>query len=189
MTMNRYLPHVYVIPEDDANRQLASGFVLHHEVDDRRIQVMPPAGGWGDVLRTFQDEYIPKLKDYSHAHVVLLIDFDGDINARRVTFEESIPVDIKARVFVIGSKDNPEALKGELRISFEKIGGKLAEDCGKGATDYWGHGQLKHNDTDQQRLVGAVKPFLFNAPATSPSLLPIHLPRNERCDAGDRDEQ
>ena len=44
--MNKYAPHVYIIPEDDRDRQIAEGFVNHHEVDDRRIQVMPPAGGW-----------------------------------------------------------------------------------------------------------------------------------------------
>jgi hypothetical protein len=26
--VNRYLPHVLVLPEDDANRQIANGFVL-----------------------------------------------------------------------------------------------------------------------------------------------------------------
>jgi hypothetical protein len=60
MTVNKNAPHVYVIPEDDADRQLADGFVLHHGVDARRIQVMPPAGGWREVQRTFQDEYIGK---------------------------------------------------------------------------------------------------------------------------------
>jgi hypothetical protein len=45
MTVNRKRPHVFVIPEDDANRQLANAFVL--EVDhDRQIMVLKEAGGW-----------------------------------------------------------------------------------------------------------------------------------------------
>jgi hypothetical protein len=29
MAVNRYKPHIYVVPEDDANRQIANGFLLH----------------------------------------------------------------------------------------------------------------------------------------------------------------
>ncbi len=43
MSVNKYKEHVYVILEDDANRQIADGFVGHRNVDDRRIQVMPVA--------------------------------------------------------------------------------------------------------------------------------------------------
>ena len=56
--MNKYAPHVYVIPEDDRDRQIAGGFVGHHQVKDPRIKVMPIAGGWPNVLKTFQEEYI-----------------------------------------------------------------------------------------------------------------------------------
>src|SRR5947209_18812124 len=129
MTMNKYAPHVYVIPEDDRDRQIADGFVLHHQVKDTRIQVVPPAGGWSKVLKTFRDEYIQKIREYPHAHVVMLIDFDGRIDERRAEFEQAIPDDLKVRVFVVGSKDNPETLKKALKISFEEIGKSLANDC------------------------------------------------------------
>ena len=42
---------------------------------------MPLAGGWRNVLKTFQDEYIQKLRDYPQAHVVMLIDFDGHVRS------------------------------------------------------------------------------------------------------------
>lgn len=38
MSVNLYEPHVFVIPEDDANRQLADGF--HLEVDWSRQKQM-----------------------------------------------------------------------------------------------------------------------------------------------------
>lgn len=159
--MNKYAPHVYVIPEDDRDRQIADGFVLHHQVKDTRIQVVPPAGGWPNVLKTFRDEYIPKLRDYRDAHVIMVIDFDNQVEKRKADFEQEIPEEFKVRVFVIGPKHTPETLKNELKKSFEEIGTSLADDCGADTTALGGHEQLNHNDADRQRLVQAVKPFLF----------------------------
>ena len=65
------------------------------------------------MLKTFRDEYIPKLRDYPKAHVVMLIDFDDQVEKRRADFEQEIPADLKTRVFVIGSKHTPETLKKE----------------------------------------------------------------------------
>ncbi len=165
--MNKYESHVYVIPEDDRDRQIAEGFRLHHEVDARRIQVMPLAGGWPNVLKTFQDEYIQTLQNYPKAHVVMLIDFDGQIEKRRAKFEQAIPDDLKVRVFVVGSRDEPETLKRALTIGFEEIGKTLANDCAADSAIHWDHEQLHHNDGERQRLVQTVKPFLFNAPAAT----------------------
>jgi hypothetical protein len=159
--MNKYVEHVYVIPEDDADRQIAVGFVNHRRVRDTRIQVMPVAGGWRNVLKTFMDEYIRKLRDYPLAHVVMIIDFDGCFDQRREEFENSIPVDIKPRVFVVGPKHTPETIKGALNKSFEKIGESLADECDAGPAGLWGHVQLNHNDPDRRRLDQTVKPFFF----------------------------
>ncbi len=159
--MNKYKFHVYVVPEDDADRQIADGFILHHEVNDTRIKVVPPAGGWSKVLKTLQDEYIPTLRNYPLAHVVMLIDFDDEVVVRKDIFEREIPDDLKARVFLVGSKDNPETLKKELKMTFEGIGLSLAQDCNAGTTEHWDCEQLKHNDTERHRLVQTVKPFLL----------------------------
>ncbi len=159
--MNRYRPHIYVIPEDDADRQLADGFVLHHQVIESRIQIMPPAGGWSEVLKTFRDEYIPKLHQHHFAHVVMLIDFDNQVVKRTAEFIQEIPPEFKNRVFVLGLKDEPETLKKELKLSFEKIGMDLAEDCNTEKMLFWNHEQLQHNDAERQRLIHVVKPFLF----------------------------
>lgn len=158
MTMNKYSPHVYVIPEDDADRQIADGFLLHPRVNETRIQVMPPAGGWPRVLATFQDEYLPKLHAYPHAHVVMLIDFDDQVEKRRFDFEKEIPADLKSRVFVIGTRNTPEALKKELKRSLEAIGQALADDCAAGTAAIWDHGQLIHNDAERKRFLETVWP-------------------------------
>ena len=68
----------------------------------------------------------------------MLIDFDGKINERRAEFERAIPEDIKTRVFVVGTKDEPETLKRSLNISFEEIGKSLAEDCDTGSSESLG---------------------------------------------------
>jgi hypothetical protein len=159
--MNKYKPHVYVIPEDDANRQLADGFVLHHQVKHARIQVVPPAGGWLMVLKSFHDEYIQRLRNYPMGHVILLIDFDDEGESRQARFDEAIPNDLKDRVFVIGSKHTPEALKSAVGMSFESIGMRLADDCDANSVEHWNQEQLQHNDNERQRLIQTVSPFLF----------------------------
>jgi len=56
MSVNHYLPHVLVLPEDDANRQIANGFQL--DISSRQIQVLPEAGGWIRVLECFTEDHI-----------------------------------------------------------------------------------------------------------------------------------
>ena len=124
--MNKYAPHVYVIPEDDRNRQIADGFVLHHQVNNTRIQVVPVAGGWAKVLATFREEYISTLRNYANAHVVMLIDFDDQVEARKTRFESKIPAEYRSRVFLVGSRHEPETLKRAIHMGFEKIGESLA---------------------------------------------------------------
>jgi hypothetical protein len=159
--MNKYVECVYVISEDDADRQIADGFVLHPRVKEARIQVLPPAGGWPKVLETFRDEYIPVLRAYPTTHVVMLIDFDNQVDRRKADFEREVPAELETRVFVIGSKHTPETLRKQMNKSFEEIGSALAEDCGTGTGAHWAHEQLSHNDMDRQRLHQAAKPFLF----------------------------
>ncbi len=62
MSQNRERPHILVLLEDDANRQLANGF--HLQVDwtlQRQMQVLPVAGGWGEVLNLFEAELVAEM--------------------------------------------------------------------------------------------------------------------------------
>jgi hypothetical protein len=79
MSVNRYQPHVLVLPEDDANRQLANGFQLHVDpVRLRRMQVLPVAGGWNEVLELFIADHVREMDLNTARFMVLLIDFDGN---------------------------------------------------------------------------------------------------------------
>ena len=162
--MNKFIQHVFVIPEDEADREIADGFVNNERVDDRRIQVMPVARGWPNVLTTFEDEYIPRLRTYLLGHVVMLVDFDNQGRDRMARFQQVIPDDLRGRVFVVGSSMNPESLKDALRLSAEQIGWQLAEDCAQGGAGVWQHEQLQHNAVERERLATAVKVFLFSSP-------------------------
>lgn len=74
MSVNRALPHILVLPEDDANRQFANGF--HLEVDaarQRQMQVLPVAGGWMKVLDRLRTEYRDSMVRFPHRHLLLLI--------------------------------------------------------------------------------------------------------------------
>jgi hypothetical protein len=121
MSINKYKPHIYVIPEDDANRQILNGFLQHPAVAYRTVHDTGLAKGWPNVLVKFQTELLPLIRKFPHGHVVMLIDFDED-QGRRRQFEMEIPEDVKSRVFVLGSRDEPETLRNALKLKFEDIG-------------------------------------------------------------------
>jgi hypothetical protein len=158
--MNKYRPHVVVIPEDDANRQIANGFVLHHAIATRAVGVMPPAGGWGNVLSVFTEQYIRYLRTYGAAFAILLVDFD-DADDRRARCEQCIPDDLKPRVFVVGARHEPEAVKRDVRGSLEEIGTQLAEECYRERYELWVGQHFDHNSAERQRLAAAVKAIVF----------------------------
>lgn len=163
MSVNKERPHLYILPEDRDDEQLANGFVNNYLVDSGQVRVLPVAGGWLSVLEKFNAEYIPHLRKYDQGCVVLLIDFDEDYAARSLHFAGEIPENLKKRVFVIGVLDEPKDLKKALdfKKNFEEIGSALADDCDKNTTTMWDHPHLKHNDPERIRLMKAVKPILF----------------------------
>ncbi len=167
MSINKHQPHVWIIPEDRADEQLANGFIQHPAIDRavaaRAVQVVRPAGGWTAVIEMFIREYVSWLRRFAdHAHVVMLIDFDDkDIEGRRAHFDRNIPEDVKPRVFVIGSKVDPEALQRELSMTRERIGSALAEDCLKQDSELWRHEHLVHNSSELERMSTTIKPILF----------------------------
>lgn len=160
MSVNRYRPHVMVLPEDDANRQLANGFLLGVPLTFmRNIQVLEAAGGWMEVLNRFRADHIVELRRYSSRFMVLLIDFDGQ-GDRLKNAKDSVPDDLADRVFVMGVWSEPEALRAALG-SYETIGRALAKDCGDDTNTTWGHELLQHNATELDRMRQRIRPLLF----------------------------
>lgn len=173
MAANVYQPHLLLLIEDDANRQIFNGFSKHPGLASRRIDPGKPAGGWGVVLEQFQETHIALLRKYPHRHLLMVIDFDSSaakpaahqtgslIERRMELFTEAIPEDLQDRIFVIGCADEPEKLVKDTGFHLEEIGWRLAQDCDRGTDEMWGHRMLKHNAGEIVRLRAKVRPFLF----------------------------
>jgi hypothetical protein len=162
MSVNKYQPHVLVLPEDDANRQLANGFLLDQYLSNRKIQVLQEAGGWTQVLERFKSDHVVGMNRYPGRLMVLLIDFDGD-QARLTRAKAQIPEPLTDRVFVLGALTKPEALKQASLGSYEGIGSAMAKDCREGSDTIWGHDLLRHNASELDRLRTCVRPILFSS--------------------------
>lgn len=159
MTTNKYCPHVLVLVEDDANRQNANGFYLEI-THTRRLQIMPELGGWSNVIEAFLKDYVKSLGNFPHRRVVLLIDFDGDLDRRRPIMLK-IPTEFHNRVFLIGTQSEPEELRREGLGNFENIGKKLAYDCRNDIYETWAHSLLSHNENEILRLRTQIRNILF----------------------------
>jgi hypothetical protein len=161
MSPNSYKPHILILPEDRANAEIANGFLLNSNLNERSIQVLPFEHGWTTVVNKFIDSHVSKMRLYPERMIVLLIDFDekadrlNDVNAK-------IPSDLKDRVFVLGVLSEPEKLKCDVKQGLEEIGEALATDCSDNTDKLWSHDLLKHNKIELQRMIVTVKPFLFN---------------------------
>ncbi len=64
MSVNRYRPHVMVLPEDRANDEWTTGFTLHPALSYQQIQVLPAAGGWKKVLECFESDHASAMATY-----------------------------------------------------------------------------------------------------------------------------
>lgn len=158
MSVNNYKPHLLVLPEDDANAEIANGFQLTDPVAFRQMFVLPVAGGWRRVLDEFRDNHVHLMNKYPLRRIVLLIDCDG--NPQRIAEAKSeVPPNLADRVFVLGVLTEPEGLKG--LGAKESIGKALAEDCVAGANKTWSHDLLRHNIPEAKRLREDVRGFLF----------------------------
>jgi hypothetical protein len=160
MSINKFKPHVLVIPEDDANRQIANGFLLDPDIANRSIQVLEEVGGWTAVRDRFIQDHIANMQQYDDRFVVLLVDFDERAQ-RLIDVTAEIPPDLRERVFVLGVWNEPENLKRALGRPYEELGRLMAEDCKDESQFIWGHPLLEHNAEELARLRERVRPILF----------------------------
>jgi hypothetical protein len=161
MAVNRYLPHVLLLPEDDANSQIATGFHLQvSPVRQRQMQVLLVAGGWNEVLNLFEAEHAMEMDRCPPRYMILLIDFDG-VQNRLEAASARIADHLRDRVFILGALGEPEDLRKAGLGSYETIGRAMAEDCRNGTDTIWGHELLRHNVNEIGRLRQHVLPILF----------------------------
>jgi len=163
MSANKYKPHLRILFEDDANRQIANGFMQNPSLDARAIESNPLSGGWEKVRDEFVAEHAPGMLKNKFLMVLLLIDFDENED-RLENVKSKIDKDyhnLQERVFVLGTYSEPEDLQRDIKLSPEKIGKALAQDCVDETYTTWGHQLLQHNKPELDRMIKNVKPFLF----------------------------
>lgn len=160
MSVNKYRPHVFVLPEDDANRQLANGFLV--DIAHRQVQILPEAGGWAQVLDCFTSDHVGPMQQFSNRFMVLLIDFDRNLD-RLDQIKATIPNDLRDRVFILGALNRPEDFRHAGLGSHEEIGSAVARDCRDNSQAVWNHELLRHNIPELHRARDAVRDFLFAA--------------------------
>ncbi len=166
--VNRDRPHVFILPEDAANSDVANGFV--RSVDfGRAVQILPPSRGWSKALDAVRNEHVPDLRRFPDRHLVVLVDFDRSTD-RRQEFDAVVPRELADRLFVVGAWTEVEGLRRSLREggplkpnTLEGIGVLLAEDCRSGQDGTWGDELLLHNASDVARMRHALRPILFTA--------------------------
>ena len=159
--MDKYSRQLVVVPEDDANRDLANGFVgVMSPLKHRNVFIARPARGWARAAAAWSSL---KLDVYVQRHVVLLVDFDGQHPVRHQEIIASIPAQFHDRVFVLGSEITPEKLKH--RQTLESIGRELGQACASAtsnsASSRWMQQGLAHNATELARLCTTVGALLF----------------------------
>lgn len=144
--VNKARPHVFVLPEDDANRQLANGFHLGAS-STRQFWVSNVAGGWNEVLNHFVLDHISDMERHNQRFMILLIDFDDQPDRLRQA-KVHIPEPLIDRVLCsacppnrkISEKPGLDPTKLSVlhwRETVEKTPTRL------GATDSFGTTQLK----------------------------------------------
>jgi hypothetical protein len=160
VSINKYKPHVIVLPEDRANEEITNGFIQAPNVNSHAILVERPAKGWGKVLEKFEKLLAPEMRRFTERVTVLLIDFDQDENRLSIVTSR-IPEDLKKRVFVLGVLSEPEKLRQKTNKTFEEIGDSLATGCPGNKNELWGDELLKHNKKELDRIFISVQSFLF----------------------------
>ena len=67
--------HVLVLPEDQANHEIANGFrghELNNDRNQRQIQVEEVGRGWRRTCETFKEDYVPRLRSITTRDVIIL---------------------------------------------------------------------------------------------------------------------
>lgn len=163
MSVNLFLPHLIVIPEDNANREIANGFRLIIEKNDRQFLIKKLARGWpnGRNELVALSDSTGHLQKYKSSHAALIVDFDGK-RERGSEIKQMVAEGVRDRVFVIGVLTEPEELRNVTRMKFEQLGSQIGEGCKGSSIGFWQHDLLVHNIEEIRRLSGAVRDIFFN---------------------------
>ena len=160
MSVNKYKPHLFVVPEDKADKNFAVGFELDARLAAGSFQIMPLAGGWLKVINIINDEYVPKLQQNKYSHVLGIIDCDGD-DERIANELAKFPDEVADRIFLLGAIETPEIFRQKVGDNSERIGERMAEECFNESYDLWNHEDLAHVSYEIQRAATTIRPIVF----------------------------
>lgn len=168
MSVNKYKPHIRILPEDTACADILNGFMLHDQLMNT-IQMLSVAGGWPKAKTLVQDVHVPEMQRNTNIHLIVLIDMDKknapniDIEeTRRLDFQKILPSNLQARVAILGAWKDPESLTRNTNRSREEIGMQLASDCYDGTRSLWEHEDLRHNLSELDRIGDQLRKILFS---------------------------
>lgn len=113
------------------------------------------------VLEDFRQIHIAQLRRFLERRLILLLDFDQQIDERTERVRGQIPPDLLPRVYMIGTSSEPEALRTGLGRSLESIGQDLASDCMNGVPGTWDHALLAHTQPERNRMAADVGGMVF----------------------------
>lgn len=157
MSVNREKWHLLIKPEDDANREIAIGFLNALDyAQQSKIQVDRPAGGYLKALEFIQTA---QLERFPLRRVLILIDFDNSVELRKHLVERFASV--SDRVFVLGSRPEAEDMRRELSCHLEECGETVAKACLARKCEVWQLESLKHNANVLARLCPEIYRELF----------------------------
>jgi hypothetical protein len=156
---NKYLPHIQIFPEDDANRDIVQALLLEIGAKTSRYKVFPTQKGWIHVLDNFAAYAVTGMRTFPQRYVVLIIDLD-DKAARLAEAQKKIPLDLADRVFIFGCLSEPERLKVDFG-NFDAVGEALGKSCLDQGKPSWGHPLLKVNLPELTRFREVLCPHIF----------------------------
>jgi len=70
---------------------------------------------------------------------------------------------VRKRVFLLGTRDDPQGFKLSVNLTFEKIGQQLADECFRKEFSLWRHDHLTHIRDEIDRAAATLRPVLFPA--------------------------
>ena len=162
MSGNKYRPHICVLPEHDADRQIANGFLTNSNVALKSIDTLPIGNGWGRVLEEFLHNHAKPVRRNTVSYFILLFDFDAD-ETRLEYFRNQIPSGMHSRVFMIGTWTEPEKLRSDTKSNLEQLGATLASECFENRRELWNHELLRHNLRELNRMPDELRKLIFNS--------------------------
>lgn len=161
---NKFRDHLVIVPEDQKNNDLINGFVNATSIASHAFQIQRIARGWINAVDSLQDM---KLVSLPLRRVLLVIDFDEKPESRNDQVHEKLSKFLTQneyeRVYLLGTRSEPEDFRSTLKMSPEQVGAQLYLDCKTPQPGLWGHALFAHNLKTRARLIAEVLPFLINS--------------------------